>query len=262
MLEPICSRACFMFGGQTVLVCGGVRDGAAEAAVIRKVAGVLGFFERHFRRSIRCGCSERRDSALKIREMMGMARQNLDHALLYPEHPFVFPGAAAGAGAGAEAGPGAVAGAAARAGAGGAAAPAGLAAQPGQAQQESEKKEAAAEMRAGFRNSLASSIKRYIDENYADAALCAQQIAGHFHVNRRYAASAFKDFCGISVKEYINRLRVRKAAELLRAGRGSIGSVIQSVGIDNETYFFSLFKKRLGTTPREYANSHKLNRPI
>lgn len=54
---------------------------------------------------------------------------------------------------------------------------------------------------------------------------------------------------GMSPVEYRNRLRIRKAAELLRSGRYTVGEAAEQVGIRDIKYFGKLFKRYTGINP-------------
>lgn len=54
---------------------------------------------------------------------------------------------------------------------------------------------------------------------------------------------------GMSAVEYRNRLRIRKAAELLRSGRYTVGETAEQVGIRDIKYFGKIFKRYTGMNP-------------
>lgn len=64
----------------------------------------------------------------------------------------------------------------------------------------------------------------------------------------------FKEQYGITPMQYVLRLRINKAKELLICGEISIGTVAKQVGFNDPLYFSRLFKKFEGLTPREFVN--------
>ncbi len=54
---------------------------------------------------------------------------------------------------------------------------------------------------------------------------------------------------GISPVEYKNRLRIRKAAELLKTGQYTVAEVAEQTGIRDVKYFGKLFKRYIGINP-------------
>ena len=92
-----------------------------------------------------------------------------------------------------------------------------------------------------------------ICQNYADSSLCLAQIAASLKLSSGYVGKLFKDIAGVSLNEYINEIRLVKAAEWLEKSDIPVGDILSRVGVENETYFYSLFKKKYGLTPKEYA---------
>lgn len=99
---------------------------------------------------------------------------------------------------------------------------------------------------------MVEAVKNIININYADSKLCLQEIASMLKVSAPYVGRIFKDITRMSVAEYMNEVRMNKALELMRSSKASINQIITKIGIENETYFYKIFKKRYGTTPKEY----------
>ncbi|MFC5407522.1 helix-turn-helix domain-containing protein [Cohnella soli] len=89
--------------------------------------------------------------------------------------------------------------------------------------------------------------------NYNDNALCADQIADSLGMNARRLAKTFKQAMGISIADYLNGVRMEKAADLLRNSKLSVNEILLRVGYENESYFYRMFKNRYGMTPKEFA---------
>ena len=89
-------------------------------------------------------------------------------------------------------------------------------------------------------------------ESYDDPDLCLTNIADKIKISGKYLSRIFAKKLGVSLPEYINKVRLEKAAELLETTNLSVGKVAQKVGILNESYFYNMFKKRYGASPREY----------
>ena len=63
--------------------------------------------------------------------------------------------------------------------------------------------------------------------------------------------TVFKKTKGMSPVEYRNRLRIRKATELLRSGDYTVGEAAEQVGIRDMKYFGKLFKRFTGMNPSD-----------
>lgn len=81
--------------------------------------------------------------------------------------------------------------------------------------------------------------------------LTALEIARELHIHPTYLHKLFREETGYSVCEYIQRVRLKRAGELLR-GEGTLRETAQAVGIASPQYFSKLFKRAYGMTPGEY----------
>ncbi|MFR9232138.1 MAG: helix-turn-helix transcriptional regulator [Eisenbergiella massiliensis] len=95
-------------------------------------------------------------------------------------------------------------------------------------------------------------VIEYIEKNYTDINLSLQNIADYMTLSPRSLSKKFKQCTDISVNDYILNYRMKQAAILLTDSNVSIKKVAESVGIINENYFYQLFKKQFGCTPREF----------
>jgi signal transduction histidine kinase/DNA-binding response OmpR family regulator/ligand-binding sensor domain-containing protein len=58
---------------------------------------------------------------------------------------------------------------------------------------------------------------------------------------------------GQSSLEFINTIRLKRAASLLQQGFGSVTTVALEVGFSNPSHFAKIFKKQFGIAPKQYA---------
>jgi len=65
-------------------------------------------------------------------------------------------------------------------------------------------------------------------------------------------AHLFKSEIGLSIQQYLTKIRLLKAKHQLESGFLSIKEIAASVGFRNVTRFTSSFKTAVGTTPAEY----------
>lgn len=100
---------------------------------------------------------------------------------------------------------------------------------------------------------VVEAVKTYIEQNYAEPTICLTSIAELMKMPARRLSRLYKDATGMSIPDYVNEVRMTNAADLLVRLHLNVHEAAERVGITNETYFFSLFKKRYGTTPKEYA---------
>ncbi len=91
----------------------------------------------------------------------------------------------------------------------------------------------------------------YIEENYC-RNISLSDIAEAINVNSSYLSRLFKNDTGQNIIEYLNKIRMDKAASLIDEGKYSLKEISYKVGIQNYNYFFKLYKKYFGITPLEH----------
>lgn len=108
-------------------------------------------------------------------------------------------------------------------------------------------------------NSTASNIFMYIHENF-DKDISLTDIANHFSLSESYISKLLKSSLDINFKAYVNKLKVKKAKELLSQGHYKVNEVATIIGCNNANTFIRIFKQYEGVSPGEYVKSiHKLN---
>ncbi len=92
---------------------------------------------------------------------------------------------------------------------------------------------------------------RFINDNYrTDIRLDA--VAAEAGMSSSHFSRTFKKVMGLPYQEYLNRRRITKAKELLRASPRSITEIAVSLGFSDPTGFGRIFKKLTGQTPSAY----------
>ncbi|CAI6051415.1 response regulator [Cohnella sp. JJ-181] len=81
-------------------------------------------------------------------------------------------------------------------------------------------------------------------------------LSDRVYLSPNYLRILFKEKMEISIQEYLTRLRIGKAKELLKETRYKIHEVGERVGYENSTYFNIVFKNYVQMTPGEYRNKH------
>lgn len=70
-------------------------------------------------------------------------------------------------------------------------------------------------------------------------------------------SKVFKAEVGTGFAAYVNKLRIKKAKELLRDSNLTLADITQSVGYSNQQYFSRVFKADTGMAPGQYKNRYK-----
>lgn len=97
-------------------------------------------------------------------------------------------------------------------------------------------------------------ILAYIQANY-HLKINLNDVAEHFHFNYNYLSTYFTSVMGTNFSDYINRVRIEKAKELLRLDNQSINDISEEVGFADVGYFSKVFKKTVGLTPSKYRRT-------
>ena len=84
-----------------------------------------------------------------------------------------------------------------------------------------------------------------------------QQLAEHMGIHYAYLSKRFKQDTGVNFGEYLNRIRIEKAKELIQTGNYRIKEVYADVGFNQYNYFFKVFKQVEGCTPVEFEKKIK-----
>ena len=96
---------------------------------------------------------------------------------------------------------------------------------------------------------------RYIEEHYTEE-ISIKELARMCFISEAQLFRLFKQELGMPPVEYKNRLRIKKAQELLLDRECSIGEISSLVGFDDACYFSRTFKKLSGISAAEYRSKY------
>jgi AraC-like DNA-binding protein len=91
----------------------------------------------------------------------------------------------------------------------------------------------------------------YVQQHYV-RPITLDQIAAAGSVGRTTCAKIFRDLLGQTPIEFVNDVRVRAAAELLRSTRLPIASIADRSGFASASFFTRTFRRVMHVTPFEY----------
>lgn len=92
---------------------------------------------------------------------------------------------------------------------------------------------------------------RYINMHYAEK-IDLETLSRKFFLSREHISRLFKKEFGVNFIEYLSRVRLEKAVELLKDSSLKIRNISDLTGFSDEHYFSSVFKKRYGETPADF----------
>lgn len=94
-------------------------------------------------------------------------------------------------------------------------------------------------------------ISQYIELNYM-RNLYLDQLAEVTGTSPKYFSSYFKKTFGVNYVEYLNKVRLSHARELLKHSSYSVSEIGEKTGYLNSSTFTTTFKKYYGISPSEY----------
>lgn len=100
-------------------------------------------------------------------------------------------------------------------------------------------------------------IKEYLENNYKER-ISLDQLSERFFINKFYLTRLFRETYGISVNNYLIKLRIAHAKLLLRSSDMSVEKIGFECGIGNANYFTKVFKKWEGMPPGEYRKMKRI----
>ena len=90
----------------------------------------------------------------------------------------------------------------------------------------------------------------YIENNYLENTHVSE-LAKMCHVSEGTFRRLFMEYKGETPVKYRNKLRIKKAFELLKSGEYTVAEAAEAAAIPDAAYFSKLFKKFMGFNPSE-----------
>lgn len=98
---------------------------------------------------------------------------------------------------------------------------------------------------------IVNKIKAQLEkEYYRDLKL--SMFAADYFINQSYLSILFQQETGINYSQYLTKIRLKKAKELLQKTTFSTGKIAELVGYNDRNYFAAVFSKKFGITPMQY----------
>lgn len=98
--------------------------------------------------------------------------------------------------------------------------------------------------------------KAYISSHYREK-LYLEDIADHLGITPTYLSRLFKKDTGVRLQDYINQVRVERAANMLKYSDLSLSDIAQYVHFPSQSYFGKIFRRQMNMTPKEYRDRFK-----
>lgn len=102
--------------------------------------------------------------------------------------------------------------------------------------------------------SLVNDAKNFIMENHSKP-IKIEDVAAYLFISPSHLSHLFQQVVRCTVNDYITRVRIEKAVELMKKPELSVEQVSKAIGFLNQSYFTKIFRKHIGVTPLVYRNS-------
>ncbi|HEX3030073.1 MAG TPA: response regulator [Clostridia bacterium] len=102
--------------------------------------------------------------------------------------------------------------------------------------------------------STINKAKEYIHNNFSKSNISLNSVASYVNVSPSRFSAVFSQETGENFTEYLTKIRVKKAMELLKTTSLKSAEIAYNVGYSDPHYFNFIFKKALGITPKEFRN--------
>lgn len=113
-----------------------------------------------------------------------------------------------------------------------------------------------------YSNNLLCDILEYID-NFLYTKITIEDLERYFFYNRYYIMKLFKKEIGITIFDYINKLRINSSINEINNTDNLLIKVALNNGFYSLEYFSEIFKKEIGISPKKYkkiiSNKYEYN---
>ncbi|MBR2635101.1 MAG: helix-turn-helix transcriptional regulator [Clostridia bacterium] len=99
-------------------------------------------------------------------------------------------------------------------------------------------------------------VLAYCSEHFTEP-LTVKSVSEALYVSQSYISKIFSEELRYGFREYLNSLRIQKAATLLRQTDKKIVEIMLDCGFQNQSSFNRVFRGETGVTPKEYRQARE-----
>jgi len=97
----------------------------------------------------------------------------------------------------------------------------------------------------------------FVEQNMDNSEYSVEDFVSDMALGRTVLYQKINAITGLSIKEFILDIRIKRSAKLLAESDKTISEISYMTGFVNPKYFSTIFRKRLGQTPSEYRKKFK-----
>ncbi|GIP32560.1 helix-turn-helix domain-containing protein [Paenibacillus sp. J2TS4] len=106
---------------------------------------------------------------------------------------------------------------------------------------------------------LLENMLSYIQASYGRSDLCLDGMSSDLQMNKVYLSQFFKEQTGVNFSDYVERLRMDKARELLKTTELPVNEIAVQTGYNSANTFCRAFKRINGLSTTDYRRSASLS---
>ena len=106
-----------------------------------------------------------------------------------------------------------------------------------------------------IRNKVSLQTKKildYLNEHYVEQ-ISLQDVADYMGVSGTHVSRLIKNDIGETFITLLNKIRIKESIRLLKSGDYKVYEIAEMVGYSNYAYFYQIFKKHTGVSPKDYV---------
>ncbi len=105
------------------------------------------------------------------------------------------------------------------------------------------------------KNDYLENVKAVIEDDFSNTQLTVEQLAANFHIHRVTLSRAFSARYHTTIRDYINRCRIRAAVELLQTTDLPVTDIAEQCGFSSSGYFSKVIVKATGLPPGKHRET-------
>lgn len=103
-------------------------------------------------------------------------------------------------------------------------------------------------------HSATTTVIEYLTANYA-APLSLKKLSDMVSYTPQYLSTLFHKDMGMSIQEFLQRLRIEQACRLLTQKALKLSDIARTVGYSDAKHFYRIFRRYKGMSPIEFRNN-------
>ena len=111
---------------------------------------------------------------------------------------------------------------------------------------------------SAVKHPLLSSALNYIEQNLSVPSISNKSLADFLGISEVYLRKLFRDHMGMTPKQYIIKLRLQKAKQLLTDTKQTITEISEACGFTSVYHFSREFKQKTDISPTQYAEANRI----